>query len=78
MPPYSFQFYHPSTVDMFELRQQLAELQFGILHCIELNHPLVIVHYANFTKEEVRLEIETKGKMSGNLIFYPFIKKSEV
>jgi hypothetical protein len=74
MSPYSFQFYHPSAVDMFELRQQLAELHYGILHRIELNHPQVIVHYANFTKDDVRLEIETKGKMTGNWILYPLPK----
>lgn len=74
MAPYAFQFYHPTEVNMFELRQQLAELKFGILHYIEVNPPHVIVHYANFTKEEVRLEIETKGKMTGNWILYPFIK----
>ena len=74
MPPYSFQFSHPSTVDMFELRQQLSELHWGILHYIELTPPYVVVHYANFTKEDVRMEIDIKGKMVGNWVFYPFQK----
>jgi len=68
MPPYSFQFYHPSSIDPFELRQQLADLHFGILHCIEVKQPNVVVHYASFTKEEVRSEIETKGKLIGNYL----------
>jgi hypothetical protein len=56
---------------MFDLRQQLSEYHLGILHCIEINPPYIVVHYANFTKDDVREEIESKGKMMGNWIFYP-------
>jgi hypothetical protein len=73
MPPYSFQFTSPS-IDLFELRQQLAELHLGILHCIELHSPNVIVHYANFTKEDVQDEIELKGKRFGNMFLLPYKK----
>jgi len=70
MPPYSFKF-HCSNVDMFEIRQQLSEYHFGILHCIEIHLPYIIVHYANFTKEDVRDEIENKGKLMGNWLLLP-------
>jgi|LauGreDrversion4_2_1035121.scaffolds.fasta_scaffold1178669_2 hypothetical protein len=73
MPPYSFQFTSPS-IDLFELRQQLADLHLGILHCIELHPPNVIVHYANFTKQDVQDEIELKGKRFGNMFLLPYIK----
>lgn len=75
MPPFSFQFNHPSP-DMHSLRQQIAEFQWGVLHYIEINPPHVMVHYANFTKEDVRAEIE-KGKMMGNWMLYPCKKIDE-
>ena len=74
MPPYSFKFHHTSPMDMYDLRQQLADLHLGILHCIEVTPPYVVVHYANFTKEIIREEIETKGKLIHNWVFIPLEK----
>ena len=74
MPPFSFQFHHPTEVDMFELRQHISNFHFGVLHCIDVKPPYVVVHYANFTNHDVRNEIETKGKMVGNWIFLPLSK----
>jgi hypothetical protein len=78
MPPYSFQFYCAYAIDMFELRQQLGELHLGILHFIEIQHPYVIVHYANFIKDDLRVEIELKGKLFGNMLFLPYSKKIDL
>jgi hypothetical protein len=70
MPPYSFQF--KSSMEIYEIRQQLAELKLGILHSIKLNHPYVIVHYATFNNEQIRSEIELHGKLIGNWMFLPY------
>jgi hypothetical protein len=70
MPPYSFKF-TSSIVDMYIIRQTLADLHWGILHYIELQHPTVIVHYANFTNEQIRTEIELNGKILGPWLFLP-------
>lgn len=69
MPPYSFQF--KSSMDIYEIRQQLAELKLGILHSIKLNDPYVIVHYATFN-ENIKSEIELHGKLVGNWLFLPY------
>lgn len=70
MPPYSFQF--KSSMEIYEIRQQLSELKLGILHSIKLNHPYVIVHYATFNNEQLRSEIETHGKLIGNWMLIPY------
>jgi hypothetical protein len=70
MPPYSFKF-TSSTADMYTIRQTLANLHWGILHYIEIQHPTVIVHYANFTNEKIRAEIELHGKLIDAWLFLP-------
>ncbi len=68
MPPFSFQFKCESP-NMYEIRCRLAELKLGVLHFIEMKDSNVIVHYANFTNEQIRTEIELNGKIFGNWLF---------
>ena len=68
MPPFSFQF-KCECIDMYEIRTRLADLKLGVLHFIEMKNSNVFVHYANFTNEQVRSEIELNGKLFGNWLF---------